>query len=86
MLRLVNFVNSSQDILTRMGVAIVVDSMLDLEGKYRQISSDYNLLAPEQKIKFDFYFKEWEKEKEENDKKAEEKDQKQEEEKRKRDA
>jgi hypothetical protein len=45
-----------------MGVAIVVDGMLDLEGKYRQISSDYNLLATEQKIKFDFYMKEWEKE------------------------
>lgn len=62
MIKLVTFVNSSQEILIRMGVAIVVDGMLDLEGKYRQISSDYNLLAPEQKIKFDFYMKEWEKE------------------------
>jgi|JI6StandDraft_1071083.scaffolds.fasta_scaffold126861_2 hypothetical protein len=46
MLKLVNFVSTSGDILASMGIGIVVDSLLDLESKFRQIKSDYNLLAP----------------------------------------
>lgn len=86
MLKLVNFVTMSGDILASMGIGIVVDNLLDLESKFRQIKSDYNLLAPEQKIKFDFAYSEWEKEKAKNDQLAEEKDREQEEQKQKREA
>jgi hypothetical protein len=59
MLKLVTFVNRSADILASIGIVIIVDNVLDIESKYRQAKSDYNLLAPEQKIKFDFAFSEW---------------------------
>jgi hypothetical protein len=69
--KLVAFVNGSADILASMGILIIVDNILDLESKYRQVKSDYNLLAPEQKIKFDFAFAEWQKERAKSDQIAE---------------
>lgn len=84
MLKLVNFVNGSAEVLASMGIGIVVDNLLDVESKFRQIKSDYNLLAPEQKIKFDFAYSEWQKEKARLDQLAEEREREQEEQKQKR--